>query len=192
MNDIKEYTNPLRPEEAGQTMIDKGGYDNIGEKLVPLDLSDALALIGRMKADHLAALAEKDNADLELRLFIALNHGHEGIYLDDGEIQCGRCMQLSKTFERVWDYKRNPLPQLIRQALLARNQQIASLTEDFEAMARTAGLQAEELKEIKEEIKRKNEYVDNFHGLGKRPLKDTIRVENEIALNQSEAQWLNR
>ena len=68
----------------------------------------------------------------------------------------------------------------------------------FIAMTQIAALTAErdnerkELKEIKEEIKRKNEYVDNFHGLGKRPLKDTIRVENEIALNQSETQWLNR
>jgi len=63
MNDIKEYIDPLRPEEAGQTITisDKGGYDNIGEKLVPLDLSDALALIGRMKEAHLAALAEKDD-----------------------------------------------------------------------------------------------------------------------------------
>ena len=50
-----------------------------------------------------------------------------------------------------------------------------------------------EIKEIKEKIKLTNEYVDKYHGLaGGRSLEDSIKVEREIALNQSETQWLNR
>jgi len=126
MNDIKEYINPLRPEEAGQTMIDKGGYDNIGEKLVPLDLSDALALIGRMEADHLAALAEKDE-------------------------QLRRARKSETTWLTAYQEK-----------VRGMEEQIAALKEDFEAMARTAGLQAEEIATLTAERDNQKDTINNL------------------------------
>uniref|UniRef100_A0A6H2A077 Putative septum formation initiator n=1 Tax=viral metagenome TaxID=1070528 RepID=A0A6H2A077_9ZZZZ len=67
-----------------------------------------------------------------------------------------------------------------------QKEQIAALTTENERLRK-------EIKEIKEKIKLTNEYVDKYHGLaGGRSLEDSIKVEREIALNQSETQWLNR
>ena len=48
----------LRPEEAGQTMTDKGGYANGGEKLSPLDLDEQIATL---KISHLAKIEDKSS-----------------------------------------------------------------------------------------------------------------------------------
>ena len=48
-----------------------------------------------------------------LREYLWFNHGHQGIYGDDGEMQCGQCAP-------VWDYRRAPLANVVRQALKAR------------------------------------------------------------------------
>lgn len=37
----------------------------------------------------------------QLRAFLWLGHGHTGQYGDDGEMQCGECLQLGE-----WDYRR--------------------------------------------------------------------------------------
>ena len=67
-----------------------------------------------------------------------------------------------------------------------QKEQIAALTAENERLRK-------EIKEKKEKIKLTNEYVDKYHGLaGGRSLEDSIKVEREIALNQSETQWLNR
>lgn len=60
-----------------------------------------------------AALAENNyylvsklgDIDLKYRRMLWLNHGHQGLYGDDGEMQCAQCRP-------HWDYKRMPLEQL--------------------------------------------------------------------------------
>jgi hypothetical protein len=71
--------------------------------------------------DHLALPAEKDEAEQNTRLFLALNHGHKGIYLDDGEIQCGECRP-------NWDYKKPSLLTVAKVAVGVLLEQIAALT----------------------------------------------------------------
>ena len=44
--------------------------------------------------------AEGIDVKRELRYEWWLNHGHDGLYGDDGEMQCGRCLM---------DFKRAPL-----------------------------------------------------------------------------------
>jgi hypothetical protein len=67
--------------------------------------------------DHLAALAEKDEEDKRVRMFLLFNHGHSAPYLDDGEMQCGECRP-------NWDYKRLPLKTLVSQFLGLRAEQL--------------------------------------------------------------------
>lgn len=47
-----------------------------------------------------------------LREYLWLNHGHQGQYGDDGEMQCGHCAPM-------WDYRRAPLAKVVTQALKA-------------------------------------------------------------------------
>ena len=51
------------------------------------------------------------DASLEqrLRAFLWLNHGHDMLYGDDGEMQCQRCMP-------TWDYWRMPLDEIMSAA----------------------------------------------------------------------------
>lgn len=51
----------------------------------------------------------------ELREYLWLNHGHLGLYGDDGEMQCGECSKYG-----IIDYKRNPLDKVIKAAINAR------------------------------------------------------------------------
>lgn len=52
------------------------------------------------------------DADTEkaLRRHLWLGHGHEFLYGDDGEMQCGKCAP-------IWDYRRAPLADVIHQAI---------------------------------------------------------------------------
>lgn len=45
---------------------------------------------------------------LTLRKLLWLNHGHKGMYGDDGEMQCGECMQEFG----FWDWKRTPINEI--------------------------------------------------------------------------------
>ena len=53
----------------------------------------------------------------ELRMEWWLNHGHDGLYGDDGEMQCGQC-------HPVFDYKRAPLAEVKAAAEKARLERI--------------------------------------------------------------------
>lgn len=68
--------------------------------------------IGRLEQE-IAALKEKierlSAPESSLRRFLWLNHGHTGMYGDDGEMQCGECVPFG-----AWDYKREPLDMLVR------------------------------------------------------------------------------
>lgn len=48
-----------------------------------------------------------------LRKYLWMSHGHEGMYGDDGEMQCVACRP-------VWDYKRAPLRDIVRTAIHSR------------------------------------------------------------------------
>ena len=56
----------------------------------------------------------------ELRMEWWLNHGHDGLYGDDGEMQCGQC-------HPVFDYKRAPLAEVKAAAEKARLERIKAL-----------------------------------------------------------------
>ena len=53
--------------------------------------------------------------EIKLREYLWLTHGHQGLYGDDGEMQCSAC-----TTYGAWDYKREEINKLIEVALLAR------------------------------------------------------------------------
>ena len=71
----------------------------------------------------------QNNEDIFRRL-LWLNHGHTGMYGDDGEMQCGRCMEEYG----FWDWKRTPAEEIEKRITIAgirkvqlhdRNAQIA-------------------------------------------------------------------
>lgn len=53
--------------------------------------------------------------DIKIRQFFWQNHGHDGIYGDDGEMQCGQCIKYGLT-----DYKRAYLGDVVNVALRSR------------------------------------------------------------------------
>lgn len=59
-----------------------------------------------------------DEVEMELRREWWLNHGHSGLYGDDGEMQCGRCPA---------DFLRQPLDELRKAVGIARMQRTADL-----------------------------------------------------------------
>jgi hypothetical protein len=50
----------------------------------------------------------------ETRMALWAGHGHEGIYGDDGEMQCGACAPASGYPGGLWDYRRESLPALAK------------------------------------------------------------------------------
>jgi prefoldin subunit 5 len=60
----------------------------------------------------------------EIREYLWIHHGHQGVYGDDGERQCGQCAP-------TWDYKRAPLEQVALAAFKAMQAQVATLTSDL-------------------------------------------------------------
>ena len=119
------------------------------------------------------------------RLETWVNDLQSGMY-----INCVYCGHRYGPKDKVACSMRDVLKQHIEKCpvhpLSAAKKQIAALTAENERLRK-------EIKEIKEKIKLTNEYVDKYHGLaGGRSLEDSIKVEREIALNQSETQWLNR
>ena len=56
-----------------------------------------------------------DALELELRQLLWWNHGHDQLYGDDGEMQCGQCLKYG-----CGDYKRAPLAKLREGYNLAR------------------------------------------------------------------------
>ncbi len=79
-------------------------------------------------------IAELKAEAREARIFLALNHGHRGIYLDDGEIQCGEC-------KPNWDYKTPSLLTVSRVAmsvLLEKLSRLTALVNDNEAAKKVA------------------------------------------------------
>ena len=57
-----------------------------------------------------ARIKELEEESMEVRCFLLFNHGHEGQYLDDGELQCSACLP-------NWDYKRLPLKTLVHHVI---------------------------------------------------------------------------
>lgn len=63
----------------------------------------------------MAGLGEVHELEQKYRKELWLNHGHRGIYGDDGEMQCIECHPYGTT-----DYKRDPLGKVEHAAFLAR------------------------------------------------------------------------
>ena len=51
-----------------------------------------------------------------MRKWMWLNHGHTGLYGDDGEMQCGMCY---KQFG-FWDWKRTPINEILNRIIKAQ------------------------------------------------------------------------
>ena len=85
------------------------------------------------KADHDAALRHAKAEGMEeleqkYRKELWLNHGHHGLYGDDGEMQCIECHPYGAT-----DYKRDPLDKVEHatfRARMARAAQIEALDQE--------------------------------------------------------------
>ncbi len=56
------------------------------------------------------------------RVYLWLNHGHEGLYGDDGEMQCSACAPFG-----LWDYKREPLERVEATVAAVKQQRILAL-----------------------------------------------------------------
>ena len=73
------------------------------------------------EVDRLRVVAPQQEQALDaeteqrLREYLWLSHGHRGVYGDDDEMQCGECAPM-------WDYRRSPLTDVIRQAIKARRE----------------------------------------------------------------------
>lgn len=68
-----------------------------------------------------------------------LGHGHQGIYGDDGEMQCAECMPFG-----CWDYKRDPLEAVVEAASKARMQRVAKAWEEHQAKQSALSPQTED------------------------------------------------
>lgn len=74
----------------------------------------ALAVLDDVLDDLQAALIaspetpEQEKTERRIREYLWLSHGHQGMYGDDGEMQCGMCVKFG-----MFDYKREPLSKLI-------------------------------------------------------------------------------
>ena len=79
--------------------------------------------------DAVLSTAEGPELDLEraFRTELWLNHGHRGIYGDDGEMQCGECLPFG-----CGDYKRDPLAAVVAASAQARIQRAAKAWQDHE------------------------------------------------------------
>lgn len=64
--------------------------------------------------------AATPDVEYELRKELWLHHGHEGLYGDDGEMQCCKCRPLS------YDYKRAPIDQIINYVGQLRLERLAT------------------------------------------------------------------
>ncbi len=124
-------------DSAGQTGTDLANTEqrispqddaNSRSSVSPKELRDAAealvfgewyghAATVRFAADQLErqerALAERDELEYELRRTLWLNHGHQGLYGDDGEMQCnmGGCMI---------DFKRLPWKEILERLYVQR------------------------------------------------------------------------
>lgn len=68
----------------------------------------------RLKQTIAELRAEVERIEFELRKMMWLTHGHWGIYGDDGEMQCIKCLPF-----RCTDYKRAPIEDVRRAYNLA-------------------------------------------------------------------------
>jgi hypothetical protein len=87
-------------------------------------MSELVALYSDTIRELLDEAKEKDAEIIAGKICLALNHGHKGIYLDDGEIQCGEC-------KPNWDYKRASLLTAVKVATGELLYQIAALTTEL-------------------------------------------------------------
>lgn len=66
------------------------------------------------------AAAEPASVERELRLELWLNHGHIGVYGDDGEMQCSACGP------KFWDFRRTPILELVGHVKMLRMQKYSA------------------------------------------------------------------
>jgi hypothetical protein len=100
-------------------------------------INDAITVLKREPAAPVSAPAATpaptpSEVEMKYRTELWVNHGHDGIYGDDGEMQCSRC--------RPWDYKRAPLAEVEAAAEKARMERIAR---SFPPAATVAGTRPE-------------------------------------------------
>lgn len=86
-----------KKEVLGMEELNYGPYPTKEERLEDL-AAKAIASLQAALAAEQERVREMEEAEREARICLALNHGHKGIYLDDGEIQCSSC-------KPNWNYK---------------------------------------------------------------------------------------
>ena len=135
--DIKEVVKVLLEEESdGRTDIVVprivlkdllSEIENLKKQVEGMEITIACYETG--KVIDWKKIEDMSSQLLKVREVLWLNHGHSGLYGDDGEMQCGACMTDSWP-EKLWDYKRSDIVTLTKKAMGVLLTQI-SKKEDF-------------------------------------------------------------
>lgn len=106
------------------------------------------------------ALTQCELLATELRLLMWQGHGHEGLYGDDGEMQCARC---GVDFG-VHDYKNSPLKDVretYEKALMAR---VAQAFSDRDRLVAIDNLAASSIRQLKEDLDAAEKVISTVRG----------------------------
>jgi hypothetical protein len=85
-----------------------------GAQIISMGLEDLTKCLAEAETDLSSCVAERDALlvdTMALRKMVWLSHGCVGIYGDDGEMQCGKC---------VIDFRRDPVDEINRRLMLLR------------------------------------------------------------------------
>ncbi len=69
-----------------------------------------------MKVSGIIGTKKMDEENKILRRLLWLNHGHTGMYGDDGEMQCAACLHEYG----FWDWKRTPASEIEEKIIMSK------------------------------------------------------------------------
>lgn len=98
--------------------------DDVNEIMQSLEVFIIQCLTGQEEFSILGK--HMNETEKQSRKWLWLNHGHDGLYGDDGEMQCGKC--------RPYDYLRAPYEQVAEAAvvsLLSENKKLSERIEEL-------------------------------------------------------------
>ncbi len=68
----------------------------------------------------------KETEEMILRQMLWLNHGHTGMYGDDGEMQCAECLREYG----FWDWKRTPAVEMQSRIITTKLRKMEKVTDE--------------------------------------------------------------
>jgi len=114
------------PTGPGMVLCESGGgyVKTLGAQAVIEGQKQKCAILDNMVKEKQEEIKAKEKQDYETRLFLLLNHGHAGVYTDDGELQCVECRS-------NWDYKRLPMKTLLCQFIGLKEAKLTAAREEI-------------------------------------------------------------